>query len=206
MRTSLSSPISTMSSRSAQATTNGTAFEAHWAPGTRGDASVGGFGLTRLARAHREPFKRRTGRLPDRRPINALCSHRKGALAALDGDPFQFGHLFHRETAALTTKTAVLDPAERRVRFVRHRAIVEMHHPRFEAEGELHRFLHVVGDDASGQAVVGVVGDFERFLVVADLDDRSDGAKALLVEDAHLPGHAAEHGGPIVLRLVLGAA
>src|ERR1700691_703982 len=144
MRTSLSSPISTMSSRSAKATTNGTAFEAHWAPG----ASVGGFGLTRLARAHREPFQATNGRLPDRRRINALWSHRKGALTALDGDPFHFGHLFHREAPALTTETAVLDPAKRRVRLVRHRAIVQMHHPRFEAEGELHRFLHVGGDDA----------------------------------------------------------
>jgi hypothetical protein len=57
----------------------------------------------------------------------------------------------------------------------------------------LHRFLHVVGDDAGGQAVVGVVGDFEGLPVVPNLDDRSDGTKALLVEDAHVPGHAAEH-------------
>jgi hypothetical protein len=94
----------------------------------------------------------RPGGTPPNRP------HIGKALAALDRDPFQFAHLLHRETAALTAETAVLDAAERRVRLVRHGAIVEMNHAGVEAEGELHRFLHVIGDDAGGEAVIRVVG------------------------------------------------
>lgn len=66
--------------------------------------------------------------------------------------------------------------------------------------------MHVVGDDAGRQPVGSIVGNLQRFIVVFDLDDGGDGAKALLVENAHVRRHTLEHRGPVELLLVLGAA
>ena len=37
--------------------------------------------------------------------------------------------------------------------------------------------------------------------MIFDLNDGGDGAKALLVEDAHVRRHALEHGGPVELSV-----
>jgi len=93
-------------------------------------------------------------------------SHREAALSALHGDPFHFGHFFHREAAALASKAAVLDAAERNMGSIRNGAVIEMGHARFQSEGEVERLLHIVGDDARRKALIRVV--FECFVAAFD--------------------------------------
>ena len=66
-------------------------------------------------------------------------SHREAALSALHGDSFHFGHFFHREAAALASKAAVLDAAERNMGSIRNGAVIEMGHARLQSEGEVER-------------------------------------------------------------------
>ena len=55
--------------------------------------------------------------------------HRESALSALHGDPFHFGHFFHREPTVLAS-------AERNMRLIRNGAVIEMDHARLQSEGE----------------------------------------------------------------------
>src|SRR5690606_26233089 len=110
---------------------------------------------------------------------SAARSERILVLAGLDRDPLQLGQFVHREVTALATKAAVLHAAERNDRLVTHAGAVDVAGTGLDAFGDQNGLLQVVGDDGRGQAVVAVVGQFQRVLPVVGLDQRSHRTEAL---------------------------
>ena len=85
-----------------------------------------------------------------------------------------------------------LHAAERQAR-VRGDHPVDEHEARLDLLGELLASLDVGGPDGRAEAEVGVVGDAQRLVGVADPDHRRDRAERLLVVDGHARPHVGEH-------------
>src|SRR5580692_9279489 len=64
-------------------------------------------------------------------------SDRETSLAALHRDPFDLSHFFHRETATFAPVPAVFYSAERYMRLVGHRAVVDVYHSGVELKGKV---------------------------------------------------------------------
>jgi hypothetical protein len=73
----------------------------------------------------------------ENRPTVFVCAPISDREPALYRDQFNFSHLLHREPTTLASETAVLDAAERHMRFIRNRAVIDVHHTRVELESEV---------------------------------------------------------------------
>ena len=94
---------------------------------------------------------------------------------------------------ALAAEAGGLDAAERRGR-VGDEALVEADHAGLELLDDAERALDVARVDVGDEAVLGVVGGGDRRVLVVEADHRGDRAEDLLLEQARVAGHAAEHG------------
>ena len=89
---------------------------------------------------------------------------------ALHRQPAQLGKLIQRRAAAEPAAAAVLDAAERHLRLVVHRLIIDMHNPGLNALGDCQALIEVAGDDARGKAVPRVIRHANRLLDIIDDD------------------------------------
>jgi len=58
-----------------------------------------------------------------------MISDWEAALSPLHGDPLYLCHLLHGQPAPLAPVAGVLDAAKRKMRLIRHRAVVDVHPP-----------------------------------------------------------------------------
>src|SRR5262245_60367938 len=96
-------------------------------------------------------------------------------------------------------------PAERNVRLVGHRLVVDVEQARAQPVAERERAADRLREHAGGQAVLVAVGELDRLVLGGEAGDRRDRAEHLLVEGAHAGLHAGEHG-RTVERTIEGAA
>src|SRR5688572_5606845 len=79
------------------------------------------------------------------------------AAAALERYPAHLGELIDAGAPAVAAEAAPPNPAERHVRLVVDRAVVDVCHAGIEAPRDRETSLFVARDDARGEAVLGVV-------------------------------------------------
>src|SRR5690606_38043196 len=72
---------------------------------------------------------------------------------------------------------------------------VHEHDPGIELPADAESSLRVPRVDTRDQAVLGPVGDLERLILVAELDDADHRPEDLLTGDPHLRRHPDEHRG-----------
>ena len=86
-----------------------------------------------------------------------MSAIRKGRVGPLQGDPAQLGELVHHRRAAEAAEAAVLDAAERHLRLVADRLVVDVDDSGFDPSGERKAAVGVARDDPGGEAVPGRV-------------------------------------------------
>src|SRR5581483_6314388 len=93
------------------------------------------------------------------------------ARASLHGDPAQLGELVDHCLPAEAAPARVLDAAERHLRLIAHRPVVDVHGPRLDLLRKREAAVGVRGEDARAQAVARRVRACNRVLrAVRDLD------------------------------------
>lgn len=92
----------------------------------------------------------------------------------------RLGLLISRQTlhTQLSSDPAHLVPPERSLD-VQERVAVHPDRPGLQGVGYSHGLFGVRGEDGGGEAVAGVVGEFERFFFCLELADGDDGSKDL---------------------------
>src|SRR6266852_641871 len=122
-------------------------------------------------------------------PLNryAPCARPASRVLYLDHDRLEVGHLLERESAADAPDAALLAgaTAERQVRLPVVGRLVDVHPSGFESVREAQRPREVACVDGAKQPIRRIVGEGQRLLLVAELDDRRDRAERLLLAHAH---------------------
>src|SRR2546421_5774672 len=93
---------------------------------------------------------------------------REGVRPALDGDPPQLGELVDHRLTAEASPARVLDPAERHLRLVADRLVVDVDDARLEPLREREALVRVVRDDPGAEPVARRVRALDRFVRAAD--------------------------------------
>ena len=75
--------------------------------------------------------------------------------------------------------------------------VVHAHHPELQPLHHLERARQVVRVDVRREAVLGVVGHGDRFVVVVEHDHRRDGTEGLLAVDEHVGRDVGEQRGRV---------
>src|SRR6266540_2773331 len=101
---------------------------------------------------------------------------------------------FSRAGGAEAAPAAVLDAAERHLRLVVHRLVVDVDDARLQLLGQRQAPVGVAGDDPRRQPVVGVVGPAHRRLRAVDHLDGGDGAERLQLRQLAVGRHVREQG------------
>src|SRR5690606_24852076 len=112
--------------------------------------------------------------------------------AALERNPAQLRELLDAGPPAVATEPARSDAAERHVRLIVDRAVVDVRHAGVQPPRDREPALLVSRDDAGRQSVLGVVREPHRVVLAVRDDDRRDRPERLLAEDAHLRRYVAE--------------
>src|SRR6187200_1433749 len=91
--------------------------------------------------------------------------------------------------AALTPDTGLFDPAEGG-RGVRHHSDIQAEHPRFQRFDEALAAREVLGVGVRDQAVLGVIGDPDRLILIVESDNAQDRSEDLLAKDVAARSYA----------------
>src|SRR4051794_34765850 len=145
------------------------------------------------ARCRGDAWRRST-----RRPRPPDAHRRLTTQLALEG--LDLEELFEAEAAELASVTGLLVPTKRSHRV--EAAAVDLDltgaHPLRERE----RLLLIACPHRTGEAVVRVVRDAQRVVLVVVRDDRQDRTEDLLLRDGHVRRHVGEDRGPHVVPVV----
>src|SRR5262245_52192834 len=106
--------------------------------------------------------------------------------AALECYPARLGELVDAGAPAVAAEAAPPNAAERHVRLVVDRAVVDVRHAGVEAPRDRETTLLVARHDAGREAVLGVVRDGDGLVDAADRDHGCDRPERLLAHDFHL--------------------
>ena len=124
--------------------------------------------------------------------MSLLSLYREMAGLGLDRDPTQFGEAVDAGLAAEATVTGSLGAAERHLCLVMHGRAVDVADARSDLACDAQAARGVASEDSGGQAVFGVVRQFDRMRLVARADQPDNGAEALLAEQRHCRCHPVD--------------
>src|SRR5581483_1171 len=94
---------------------------------------------------------------PAQRLLSAPLEGEGVPAAGTDGDPAQLGELVHDREPAEAAEAGVLDAAERHLRLVRDRLVVDVDDPRVDLLRQRKAALAVARDDPGAQSVARAV-------------------------------------------------
>src|SRR5580765_2597916 len=117
---------------------------------------------------------------------------REGMRSALDGDPAELGELVDDGLPAEAAPARVLDAAERHLRLVADRLVVDVDDAGLEPLREREALVRIARDDPRAEAVRGRVRALDRLVAVADDLDGEHGAERLLSRELRVRGHVRE--------------
>src|SRR5271170_6030254 len=128
-------------------------------------------------------------------PSFAITSDWKMARLGFDRDPAKLSECIDAGFAAKTAVSGAFDSAERHLRLVVNGRAVDMAHAGLDLLGNPQTARCVLCEHGSGQAILGVIRQFDRVLLVARANDGDHRSKAFVAEQSHRGGHLIDHGG-----------
>ena len=125
------------------------------------------------------------------------CATVSSELSPTDGDVFAFGEGEEALDPTFAAEAAFFDAPER-CGGVGHQSAVEADHAGLDPLADPQTSSEVGGVDVGDEAVLGVVGEFDRLVLGGEGHDRRDRAEDLGVQDLCVGRDSGQHGGWVV--------
>ena len=135
---------------------------------------------------------------PDAADARALAAHQElewVMLRPFDRDPAQLGKFVDDRLTTETAITARLDAAEGHLWFVGDRWTIDMANARLYSFCDRQRAINVAAENRAREAIFGIVGGADGFIIALHAHDRFDRPEGFLLIDLHRRCHVIEQCG-----------